>query len=653
MRKSDLNILIIEDDVSLAKAIAEALKRSDYKVLRANNPEESQSMMKLHEIHAVIVDCMLPKMNGVDLACRLREISGDEFKIIFISGIFKDRTFSKDALNKTKGHAFLTKPFELEELIATIDEAFKDVIEEDRPLLLDFLSQESFSGKDRRRAIKESTTVQGQDLPLLYSLLIGSELSGDLTLKDEKGDESIISWADGEIVQVAIQDKTSYFGVLLVERGFTSNEELEESLSSDSKKPIGQRLVDASAMSPHAVQLVHKDQMAIRLSKTVQDGPVEVKFVERVKETLAARIDQVAFIHLLNDWMTSKFTKDWYYSFYMTWMSAPIRLTQNQSLIKTIRKNTDIPHLDFVLSRLDSHLTLAELLESNEHDDEEVLQVIHLLALTKAVIFERANKGLSNFDSQLKRLRKIKEEMAARNCFEILGLSSRASSNRINQAYLELAKSLHPDKVEPSAPPEIHTLTKDVFALINDAYNEIRDPEKRRAYLQTLEKGRAEEALQGEALFDEGRQLLTQRRYQEALDIFKKVAKIKNHRSDLYIYLAWAKIKRGTSKNKLQLLIDSVSKDLRQVPPEDRHSTEYFFVKGIYYRTAGVLDKAEQNLKHARAIDPSFIEVKRELIYLKETHLRRKQNMSFTSELTQLTKAVGRIFNAGSTKKRK
>src|SRR5690349_20583884 len=121
MRKNDINVLLVEDDQTLGSVLSEAITRAGFKVTLAVRPDDALSLAKIKPVHVAVIDCMLPKMNGVMLAEKLRKESFSTGPLIFISGVYKDKSFSHDALKKTNGTEFLTKPFPAEQLIGIIE----------------------------------------------------------------------------------------------------------------------------------------------------------------------------------------------------------------------------------------------------------------------------------------------------------------------------------------------------------------------------------------------------------------------------------------------------------------------------------------------------------------------------------------------------
>src|ERR1017187_9359975 len=98
MKKTELNILIVEDDPSLRNALAEVVKRKGYRAVPVAKPDEAISIAKIKPIHALIVDVMLPGKNGADLVVELKENLTDGTPIVFVSGIYRDKQFAQDTV---------------------------------------------------------------------------------------------------------------------------------------------------------------------------------------------------------------------------------------------------------------------------------------------------------------------------------------------------------------------------------------------------------------------------------------------------------------------------------------------------------------------------------------------------------------------------
>jgi len=68
-----LNILVCDDDKEILNAIEIYLVNEGYKVLKATNGVEALEIIEENEIHLIIMDIMMPKMDGLRATMKIRE----------------------------------------------------------------------------------------------------------------------------------------------------------------------------------------------------------------------------------------------------------------------------------------------------------------------------------------------------------------------------------------------------------------------------------------------------------------------------------------------------------------------------------------------------------------------------------------------------
>ena len=85
--------------------------------------------------------------------------------------------------------------------------------------------------------------------------------------------------------------------------------------------------------------------------------------------------------------------------------------------------------------------------------------------------------------------------------------------------------------------------------------------------------------------------------------------------------------------------IQAVRDQLASIPPEDRHSPIFFFVKGLLSVASNESEQARKNFEHAISMDPNFIEARRELNVLRLT--KTKSNDLLKADLKDV---VGALF---------
>jgi two-component system OmpR family response regulator len=113
-----MRILIVEDDLSAADAMERGLTEAGHECARAADGEEGLTAARAGEFDVMIVDRMMPKMDGVALVESLRR-EGDQTPVLFLSALGEvgDRV---DGL-KAGADDYLVKPYAFAELSARVE----------------------------------------------------------------------------------------------------------------------------------------------------------------------------------------------------------------------------------------------------------------------------------------------------------------------------------------------------------------------------------------------------------------------------------------------------------------------------------------------------------------------------------------------------
>lgn len=112
-----MKLLIVDDESKLIEALAYLLKKSGYAVDTAMDGDTGIEMAVTGVYDLIILDCMLPRQNGIDLLKELRSL-GFDTPVLFLTAkdAPEDRVEGLDA----GADDYLTKPFFTEELLARI-----------------------------------------------------------------------------------------------------------------------------------------------------------------------------------------------------------------------------------------------------------------------------------------------------------------------------------------------------------------------------------------------------------------------------------------------------------------------------------------------------------------------------------------------------
>ncbi|MDD6808197.1 MAG: response regulator transcription factor [Oscillospiraceae bacterium] len=111
-----MNVLVCDDDTAILESIEIYLKNEGYNVLCATNGIEALQIAEANEIHCVIMDIMMPKMDGMTATMKLREKKN--IPIILLSA--KSEDTDKIAGLGFGADDYVTKPFNPLELVARV-----------------------------------------------------------------------------------------------------------------------------------------------------------------------------------------------------------------------------------------------------------------------------------------------------------------------------------------------------------------------------------------------------------------------------------------------------------------------------------------------------------------------------------------------------
>ncbi len=111
-----MNILVCDDDKEIVEAITIYLKQEGYNIIPAYNGREALEIMEHEEIHLIILDIMMPELDGIHALYELREKSA--IPVILLSA--KSEDADKILGLNVGADDYMTKPFNPLELVARV-----------------------------------------------------------------------------------------------------------------------------------------------------------------------------------------------------------------------------------------------------------------------------------------------------------------------------------------------------------------------------------------------------------------------------------------------------------------------------------------------------------------------------------------------------
>jgi DNA-binding response OmpR family regulator len=162
-------MLIIEDEYSLADAVAETLKNENFNVCIKTNGEDGEDEALTESYDLILLDVMLPKKNGFEILKYLREEKINT-PIIMLTA----KSEIEDKLNGLEHGAddYITKPFSSRELIARIKAVLKRTNNIENTDVLEFGDLTLDLKNAKLKCADNEIQISGKELELLEQLLL-------------------------------------------------------------------------------------------------------------------------------------------------------------------------------------------------------------------------------------------------------------------------------------------------------------------------------------------------------------------------------------------------------------------------------------------------------------------------------------------------
>lgn len=187
-----MNILLAEDEKKLSRALVTAMQATGYHVDPAYNGQEAVDLAGQRAYDVIILDIMMPKLNGIEALKQLRQ-TGNKTYVIMLTAMAEidDKVTGLDA----GADDYLTKPFSLKELLARLRslERRSEDYQED---VLNF-ADITLDNDEQRLESHNSISLSGKETKLLAYLMKnpGKAIESSILLdqgwdKDDEADET-------------------------------------------------------------------------------------------------------------------------------------------------------------------------------------------------------------------------------------------------------------------------------------------------------------------------------------------------------------------------------------------------------------------------------------------------------------------------------
>jgi len=119
MNKSDIKILLVDDEPDILEIVGYNLKNEGYQIITASNGNEAIKKAKKHNPHLILLDIMMPEMDGIEACEKIRSTASLENVIIaFLTARGED--YSQVAGFEAGADDYITKPVKPKVLVSKV-----------------------------------------------------------------------------------------------------------------------------------------------------------------------------------------------------------------------------------------------------------------------------------------------------------------------------------------------------------------------------------------------------------------------------------------------------------------------------------------------------------------------------------------------------
>ncbi len=669
MNEQQYTILLVEDDRAIQRALAEALHESGFTVLAEHDGEWAHSTFQQRRVDMVVLDAVLPRRNGFQLALDIRRSDkGRRLPILLVSGVY-DTVKIKAQLEEISAPVrFLEKPVEPSALVAVCRKALG--LQE---------SEVSDPSTKRRRRERARFEAKSKDLAALADLAEVKSVESDSQIRFRgaalvRGDlrenefaevlselhrwratgalllenapvKKLIWLKEGAPVFVRSNLLAEALGQLLVRERMITLPECEEGLRRmhEGKRQLGTELIELGCISPanlaYALQLQVEQKLFDVFSWTEgqyrfnpravmpeMQVALELTTAKMLLEGIKRSYDGARVRKALGnvDQYSGALTDD------------PMDRFQDMGLD---------PEEAQLYALIDGRRTVRELLDFGALPEEDTRRLLYALRCANMIHFavpdtspkpkaepapivsrpppvpevpERAvPEPELALRQQVERLAARAQDLRRGSLFEVLGVRPDASELEVRHAFHALAKENHPDRLGSDASAEARAFAEDVFAQLSFAHDTLIDLKKRTEYelglLSGLQRSDGDEVariLKAEQLFREGEAFLAAEDAGSALVAFAEAARLYPDEAEFHACLGWATwLSLAPGEGAAAQARPLLERALQLNPRIDR---AYVF-RGRIARALGHAQEAEAEFEKALLCNPACTEALHEL----------------------------------------
>jgi CheY-like chemotaxis protein len=611
-------ILVIDDDHNITQLLKELLEGEEYSVVTANTGEMGLMAFESNRPALVLLDALLPKMNGFEVVKKMRSTDhGRRIPIVMMSGIYRANKMLEQ-IEQLNLDDFIDKPFDLELVVTKVKELLQINVQSDPELHL----------------FEQQGTLQQTSVPRLLFLLYRNRETGVLVVSKDKLRKRI-SIKKGEPTFVESNLVQECLGKLLVKKGRLSAEKCDESLEFMKLKKLrqGQALIQMGILTSSELDEALKDQAREKLLELFSWSNGDYQFFPAEKLLQVTTPVDLTLPQLLLRGVRTGFALERLKIELGDYLDKQVRIVDN--FIFSFDDFRLASWDEKILSELDGTKTLRELISPKIARELDVYQLIYVFWQTNMIQFTESNEEKEEHATQIK-LQRYLDELQSANFYKVLELNTDATVQAIHQAFQAKMVLYSPttSTLNPKKNSKLRTLLTEIATIIQQAHTTLNDRKKRLFYDRQLYLTKGITPTKPENIFridDELariRSAIEQGDFDDAEQYSRAMIKLFPDQSSFHAYLGWASFKSLLKRGKpTELEVKPCLDNLFEAIRLNKDFADYHFFVGSIYKHLEDMERAKSYFIRANNIDPEHTAATREarLIQMREG----KKNRSF------------------------
>lgn len=594
-----MEVLIVEDDRALARTIARALEQVGYSCRQAHDGNAALTEVAKAKPDLLLIDLLLPKKDGQAVMATLQASDGTKgIPIVAMSGVFRGASAMKSVLS-AGAKAFLEKPFESDVLVDKISR----LIGKPTP-------PELAAPADTVDLAKEPA------IEVLWSAM-RAKTTGAVHFEQGKR-KKVVVLENGRPLAVRSNLARESLGRRLLDAGRIDELTYKESIrrSKVTGKRQGELLVQMGAITESALREVLEEQSADKLTeifswtegRTWTQAGVRAVSLSTELVGWTPRLTVLRGVHRVNPAIVAK-------------RLAPYEGCEVSREALSLEESENADAVKLLWDALGEPKPLSALLRHHGGTLYGLWLIGALAIHVDDASTPRTLPGVGSAGAALALEGKLREALAqhkSQTHFEVLGVAEEASPDDVRKAFMNLAKTFHPDKVGRVA-PQLVELAGKVFARLSEAHDSLATPEKKQVYLNQLKRSRSAQAdraevtriLTAEQQFQRAEEAVRRRDWNGALEALKWALELDSTEGEFYALRGWVLYLQGQDggDGNPEPALEQIKKAIALSP----QSPAGYYYLGQIRKACGDHAEAEKMFRKTTELRPDHIEANREL----------------------------------------